>query len=215
MTDPHTPIQSSFGATDVEVLARSCAFDGFFKLEQLQLRHRLFDGGWSAPLTRELFVRDPAVCVLPYDPERDSVLLIEQFRIGALDDPRSPWLLELVAGIVEPGESVADVAHREADEEAGATLTALEPICQYHASPGGSTESIHLLCGRVDSDGLGGVHGLADEGEDIRALVMPRSQAYAAVVDGVINNAATLIALQWLELNHQRLRRQWLASEAS
>ncbi|MEH6650786.1 MAG: NUDIX domain-containing protein [Motiliproteus sp.] len=196
----------AFDQTDVELLQRERAFDGFFKLDRLQLRHALFDGGWSEPITRELFVRDDAVCVLPYDPGADAVLLIEQFRVGALDDQRSPWLLELVAGIVEPGETPADVAHREADEEAGAKLLALEPICHYHVSPGGSNETIHLLCGLIDSRGLGGHYGLAHEGEDIRAMVVSREQAYRAVTDGTINNAATIMALQWLQLNHLRLQ---------
>lgn len=196
----------AFDQGSVELLQRERAFDGFFKLDRLQLRHALFDGGWSEPITRELFVRDDAVCVLPYDPGADTVLLIEQFRVGALEDQRSPWLLELVAGIVEPGETPADVAHREADEEAGAKLLALASICSYHVSPGGSKEMIHLLCGLIDSCELGGHYGLAHEGEDIRAMVVSREQAYQAVCDGVINNAATIMALQWLQLNHQRLQ---------
>lgn len=169
----------------------------------------MFDGGWSNPLTRELFIRDDAVCLLPYDPVRDQVLLIEQFRIGALQDARSPWLLELVAGIVEPGETVEQVAQREAQEEAGLAVQRLEPICCYHVSPGGSQEQIHLLCGQIDSYNQGGIFGLADEGEDIRALVVSREAAFAAVTEGRINNAATLIALQWLQLNHQRLKQTW------
>jgi len=200
----------TYSLSDVELLKRERAFDVFFKLDRLQLRHRCFDGSWTETLQRELFIRDDAVCVLPYDPLTDSLLLIEQFRVGALLDERSPWLFELVAGIVEPGESIADVAHREADEEAGAQLLALEPICRYHVSPGGSQEATHLLCGLINSKGLGGLHGLAHEGEDIRATVMPRTEAFAAVVEGTINNAGTIMALQWLELNHLKLREQWL-----
>lgn len=197
--------------SDVELLQRERAFDGFFKLDRLQLRHRRFDGSWTEPLLRELFIRDDAVCVLPYDPVTDSLLLIEQFRVGALLDERSPWLFELVAGIVEPGESVTDVAHREAEEEAGAQLLALESICHYHVSPGGSQEVIHLFCGLINAEGLGGLHGLAHEGEDIRATVMPRQQAYQALVEGQINNAGTIMALQWLELNYVKLQQQWHA----
>jgi ADP-ribose pyrophosphatase len=208
-------LSPTFNQADVEQLQRERVFDGFFKLDRLQLRHQLFGGGWSESIQRELFVRDDAVCVLPYDPATDRVLLIEQFRVGALDDTRSPWLLELVAGIIEPGETPDDVAHREADEEAGATLLALAPICQYHVSPGGSQETIHLFCGRIDSRGLGGIYGLAHEGEDIRAQVMPRQQAYQAVIDGAINNAATIMALQWLQLNHTRLGQQWLSADVA
>ncbi|MEH6822828.1 MAG: NUDIX domain-containing protein [Motiliproteus sp.] len=198
-----------FSRSDIELLQRERAFDGFFKLDRLRLRHRRFEGGWTEPLQRELFIRDDAVAVLPYDPVTDSLLLIEQFRVGALLDERSPWLLELVAGIVEPGESVTDVAYREAEEEAGAQILALESICKYHVSPGGSQEVIHLFCGLINAEGLGGLHGLAHEGEDIRAMVMPRQQAYQALVEGQINNAGTIMALQWLELNHLKLRQQW------
>ncbi|RDE24080.1 ADP-ribose diphosphatase [Motiliproteus coralliicola] len=199
----------TFSTEDIELLQTERVYDGFFKLDRVQLRHRLFDGGWSDPLTRELFVRDDAVCLLPYDPVRDQVLLIEQFRVGALQDPSSPWLLELVAGIVEPGETVEQVALREAEEEAGLSVQRLEPICCYHVSPGGSQEQIHLLCGQIDSRDQGGIFGLAHEGEDIRALVVSRKEAFAAVTEGRINNAATLIALQWLQMNHQRLQQLW------
>ncbi|MFT6914530.1 MAG: ADP-ribose pyrophosphatase [Motiliproteus sp.] len=201
--------KSTFSRDDVELLKRERVFDGFFKLDRVHLRHRRFEGGWSEPLVRELFIRDDAVCVLPYDPISDCVLLIEQFRVGALLDERSPWLFELVAGIVEPGESVTDVAHREMEEEAGAKLLALEPICRCHVSPGGSQEAIQLFCGLIQSEGLGGLHGLAHEGEDIRATVMSRQEAHQALLDGVINNAGTIMALQWLALNHRRLREQW------
>lgn len=182
----------------------------FFTLKRLRLRHALFEGGVSAELKRELFVRDDAVCALLYDPVRDAVVLLEQFRVGALHDAASPWLLELIAGIVEPGESVDQVAVREAQEEAGAVLEAIVPICTYHVSPGGSQERIHLLCARVDSEGLGGVHGLSEEGEDIRVLVVPRREAYDGVVCGRINNGPSIMALQWLELNHAALCRRWL-----
>ena len=144
----------TFTKTDMELLKRERVYDGFFKLDRLQLRHRLFDGGWSPPFSRELFVRDEVVCILPYDPVADTVLLIEQFRVGALDDDRSPWLMELIAGIVEPGETIEAVVHREADEEAGATLLALEPVCKTIVSPGGSQETAHIFCGRIDSRGL-------------------------------------------------------------
>lgn len=200
---------AQLGHSDVAVEQRESLYEGFFRMERLRLRHALFEGGQSSLLTRELFVRDDAVCVLLYDAARDAVVLIEQFRVGALDDAHSPWLLELVAGIVEPGESDAEVARREAREEAGAELGRLERICRYHVSPGGSREVIHLLCAEVDSQGLGGVHGLAQEGEDIRVLVVPREDAYQGVVDGRINNAPTIMALQWLQLNGARLRAEW------
>lgn len=204
--EPRVPC---FTHQDVDIIERVSVHQGFFELQRLRLRHRLFEGGWSEPLTRELFVRDDAVCVLLYDPDRDAVALIEQFRVGALEDVRSPWLLELVAGIVEPGESTEAVARREAREEAGATVLDWVPVFRYHVSPGGSQEQISLVCARVDASGLGGYHGVEDEGEDIRVLVMPRSEAFTALSDGRINNAHTMLALQWLELNWQRLCETW------
>lgn len=198
-----------FNTEDVELLERERAFDGFFKLDRIKLRHRCFAGGWTDTLHRELFIRDDAVAVLPYDPVADAVLLIEQFRIGTMQDPLGPWSLEPIAGIMEPGETVESVARREADEEAGLEIGQLEAICHYHVSPGGSQEIIHLLCGCIDSRDKGGFFGLAHEGEDIRALVLPRERAYQALQSGRINNAAAIISIQWLQLNHSRLQQQW------
>lgn len=194
---------------DVEVIAREACFSGFYKLDRLRLRHRQFAGGMGPTLTRELFVRHDAVCVLPYDPQRDCVVLIEQFRVGALDKSSNPWLLELVAGLIDKDEEPEEVARREAIEEANLQLTSLWPITQYYTSPGGSDERVHLFVGRCSSEGAGGVHGLAEEGEDIRVQVMPLEDALAAVRDGRIDNAASIIALQWLALNRDEVRGMW------
>ena len=195
----------AFDRNDVEVAARDVAFNGFFRIEKIRLRHRMFTGGWSGYFERELFERGEAVCVLLFDPQRDCVVLTEQFRIGALADEHSPWLLELVAGMVEPGESYAEVARRETEEEAGCSFNVLLPICNYWVSPGGTSERVQLYCALIDSEGVGGIHGLADENEDIRLARMSFSEAYAAVENGRINNAATIMALQWLHIHHLQL----------
>jgi len=194
---------------DVEVLQRETCFKGFYRLDRLHLRHRQFAGGMGPQLSRELFVRHDAVCVLPYDPQRDAVVLIEQFRVGAMDKSANPWLLELVAGLIDKDEQPEEVAHREAEEEADLQLTALWPITQYYPSPGGSDERVHLYVGRCSSEGVGGVHGLAEEGEDIRVHVWPLEDALQAVKDGRIDNAASIIALQWLALNRTEVRGLW------
>lgn len=194
---------------DVEVIERETCFSGFYKLDRLRLRHRQFAGGMGPALSRELFVRHDAVCVLPYDPQRDCVVLIEQFRIGALDKSANPWLLELVAGLIDKDEQPEEVARREALEEANLALTSLWPITQYYPSPGGSDERVHLYVGRCDSNGAGGVYGLAEEGEDIRVHVWPLEDALAAINDGRIDNAASIIALQWLALNRIEVRGLW------
>lgn len=204
-------MQNRFKATaeDVEVLSREHCFKGFYRLDRLRLRHRQFAGDMGPVLSRELFVRPDAVCVLPYDPIRDEVVLIEQFRVGALGKDANPWLLELVAGLIDKDEQPEEVAHREAQEEADLLLGPLWPVTRYFPSPGGSDEFVHLYIGRCDSQGAGGVHGLAEEGEDIRVHVLPFSEAWQAVSDGVINNAASIIAIQWLALHRDEVRQQW------
>jgi len=194
---------------DVQVLERETCFSGFYKLERLRLRHRQFDGDMGPELNRELFVRHDAVCVLPYDPQRDCVVLIEQFRVGALSKSANPWLLELVAGLIDKDEQPEEVARREALEEANLPLSSLWPITQYYPSPGGSSERVHLFIGRCDSEGAGGVYGLAEEGEDICVHVWPLEDALDAVKDGRIDNAASIIALQWLALNRVEVRGLW------
>jgi len=194
---------------DVEVVEREACFRGFYQLDRLHLRHRLFAGDMGKLISRELFVRHDAVCVLPYDPQRDCVVLIEQFRVGALDKSLNPWLIELVAGLIDKDEQPEEVARREAVEEAGLELAELWPLTQYYPSPGGSDERVHLYVGRCDSRGAGGVHGLEEEGEDIRVLVWSLDEALAALDDGRIDNAASIIALQWLALNRDKLRERW------
>lgn len=202
-------IKQQFEASDVKALSKDRVFDGFFKIDRYRLSHRLFKGGWSEELQRELFVREDATCVLPYDPVTDQVVLLEQFRIGALDHHQSPWLLELVAGINDEGETPETVARREGLEEAGIELGELKPICQYLVSPGGTNEKIHLYCGQVDASTAHGVHGLEHEGEDIKVHVVQAREAFEYVASGKINNAASIIALQWLQLNHDILREYW------
>ena len=199
---------ADFDRDDVEIIDSRSAWRGFFEIRALTLRHRLF-GGWGKPLTREVFVRGPAVGLLPYDAQRDEVLLVEQFRVGALEGGRSPWLTELVAGIIDTDESPEDVARREAQEEAGLSVLALEPVAEYFSSPGGSDEYFYLYCGQCALEAAGGLHGLADEGEDIRAAVYAADTAFAMLDRGDINNAHTVIALQWLHRHRARLQEQW------
>ena len=193
----------------VEIMEKTTPFEGYFRVDRYRLRHRKFDGGWTAPLAREIFERGHAAAVLLYDPARDAVVLIEQFRIGAYTAQLEPWLIETVAGIIEPGEDAEGVVRREAVEEAGCEITDLLPIGTYLMSPGGSSETIAFFCGRVDSAGAGGIHGLAHEGEDIRVVVLTSDQALARLEAGEIINANAVLPLQWLALNRERLRGIW------
>jgi len=189
---------------------RRTAYEGFFRIDRFRLRHRLFAGGWSPELSREVFLRHNAAGILLYDPIRDELVLIEQFRLAAHLAGFAAWQLEIVAGIIETGESTADVARREAREEAG--LPVIGDLVQIHrflTSPGGSTETVDLFCGRVDATDAGGIHGLADESEDIRVVVMSTAAALALVAEGRIENGFTLLALHWFAANREALRLKW------
>jgi len=200
-----------YGIKDVEILDTQVCHEGFLAIDRVVLRHRLYDGGWSSAFAREVMRRRPGVGVLLYDPERDKVLMVEQFRAGCLDNEAGPWMLELVAGIVEDRESPADVAVREAKEEADSTIDRLIPVCEYYNSPGGSSERISLYCARVDTRRARGIHGLRHEHEDIRTVVLDRLQAEEAVRNGRINNAMSIIAIQWLRLNLEEVKRTLLS----
>lgn len=186
---------------DVVIERIETGYQGFLTIHRYTVKHRLFQGGWSESLQRELLVHDHAVAVLCYDPKEDGVVVIEQFRIGALEAPTGPWLLELVAGLMKPNETPAQVAEREAMEEAGCPLKELIPICQYYSSPGFCNERVHLYLGIIDSTDIGGIHGLVSEHENILVRVVPRQLAMTWLAEGNIINAHTIIALQWLALN--------------
>jgi len=195
----------AFSANEVEIVKSETAFQGYFRVDRLTIRHATFAGD-SIEICREVFKRGNAVCVLLYDPHADKVVLVEQFRVGALA-AQSPWMLEVVAGIVEPGETAEDVARREAVEEAGLTLDQVQPIIRYLPSGGGCDEWIDLMYAEVDSSSAEGLHGLADEGEDIKVHVLSAQDAFDLVVSGAINSSPAIIGLQWLELNRSRLKR--------
>ncbi|MDH3995178.1 MAG: NUDIX domain-containing protein [Gammaproteobacteria bacterium] len=202
-------VELKFGAQDVRVLERQTAWSGHFAVSRLTLQHRRFAGGWSEPLVREIFERGDAVGVLPYDPVSDSLVMIEQFRPGAMRGDDSPWMLELIAGVVEAGESDADVVHREAREEAGCELSELVPVATVLPSAGACTEQVRLFCGRVSSAAIGGIHGLQEEGEDILVHSVPRAEALQMLAEDRIPNGHTLIALQWLYIHGESLRERW------
>lgn len=200
----------SYGSGDVEVETRETVFKGYFRMDALTLRHRRFDGSWTDGIRREMFERGDAVAVLPWHVESDKVILIEQFRPGAIRGDDSPWMLEAVAGVVEAGETDIDVAHREALEEAGCTMDALTPIVSYYPSPGACSEQIRLFVGRVVSAVVGEVKGVDTEHEDILVHSVARADAIALLDAGKINNGLTIIALHWLARHGDRLRAEWL-----
>jgi ADP-ribose pyrophosphatase len=192
-----------------EILDKEIVYQGFFRVEKYRLKHTLFGGGWSSEITRELFMRGSCVAVLLYDPQADKVVLIEQFRTGAILNPQKAWLVEIVAGAIEEGESAEEVAYRESLEEAGCEIQQLMVINEFYTTPGGSSEWITLFCGKVDSAQVGGIHGLDHEDEDILVRAVDFDQAYLMLENGGIESAIPIIAIQWLALNRQKLRQNW------
>ena len=205
-----TGFSLQFSDSDVEVLKREEGYRGHFRIDRLSLRHRLFGGGWSRTMTREVFERGDAVAVLPWDLNADSLILVEQFRPGAIRQEDSPWMLELIAGVVEPGEADAEVAHREAMEEAGCELDRLHPIATFYPSAGACSEQIRAFVGRVVTAGVGEVSGLAEEHSYLLVHALSREEAFRLLDSYRINNGHTLIALQWLARHGDALRQEWL-----
>jgi len=188
-----------------KIINHTTPFKRFFQIDLYEFQHELFSGGWSDIVSREIFERGQAVAVLLHDPDADTLLLIEQFRPGAIRDEQGPWMLEIVAGMVEAGESKEDVARRESLEEAGCEVNDLEFIMDYYPSAGGSTELISLYYAAVDLSNITtGTHGLDDEHEDIRTSVVARETVMQWLAAGKIKASLAIIALQWLALREYR-----------
>lgn len=200
---------SQFSHQDVEIKDVEDVYQGFFKMQRYTLRHRLYQGGWSNWIQREMMDRGHAAGILLFDPKLDQVVLVEQFRIGAIETGASPWLLEIVAGMLDSGQPPLEVAVREAEEEAGLSVNRVFSCNSFLPGAGGLSERIHLYIGEVDSSQAGGVHGLDKENEDILVKVISREQAFEWVQQGIIDNAAAVIAIQWLQLNLQKVHQQW------
>jgi len=202
--------QTQMTSQDVQIVESQLLYQGHLTLLKYHLKYRLFAGGWSETVIREVFQAHGAAGVLLFDPNRDEIVLVEEFRLGALEDKNSPWLLELVMGVIEKGESVQEVARREAQEEAGCNIIDLIPICEYWTSPGISTGRFTLFCGRIDASTAGGIFGLTHEHEDIRAHVFSKQAVYDMLKSGEIKNAATIIAIQWLQLHELEVKEKWV-----
>lgn len=204
---------------DVTIVKRETVFDEYFQMTRYHLRHRKFDGGWSRELSREIFQRGAVTAVLPYDAKRDKLVLIEQFRTGAWAAMESdtvfpmatstPWLIEVVAGVTGEGETPEEVARRELEEEAGCKALHMQHIVTCHLSAGAVNEPLTLFCANVDSSGIGGIHGLDEEDEDIRVFLVTPSEAKDMLDTGEILNATAIMALQWFALNYEALRQRW------
>lgn len=209
-------ISQSMLSEDVEVESKDSIYDGFCSVKKYEIRQKRFDGQWSETYDREFIEKPYAVAALLYDPKLDNVVLIEQLRVGAIDyaanhEMDTPWLIEIVAGIVDKKskESHKDIISREIFEETGLEAQALLHIYDYYTSPGYSTERIELFCARVDSTKAKKFAGLKEEHEDIKIHVVSTREAFLALRSGQISNAAAIIALQWLDLNMSIVNQQW------
>ncbi|MCK5296436.1 MAG: NUDIX domain-containing protein [Alphaproteobacteria bacterium] len=201
-TGPEKPV--------VEIVERKRICDSYFKMDEYHLRHTMYNGEMSGVFSREVMERGHAVTVLPYDPVLDTVVLIEQFRVGAYVADWHPWMLEVAAGIIDEGESVEDVAKREMIEETGCEILDLKHIHSFLVSSGCMSETIAAYCGRVDSTKAVQNAGLDEENEDIKVNVISANKAIEMLENQEILNSAAIISLQWFKMNHEKLRKEWL-----
>ncbi len=199
----------TFSSKDVEIISQQLIYEGFTSFSVVDLKFRRFKEGWSNVVTREVFKKKQAVGVLLFDPLTDEIILTEQFRVGTLEDKSSPWQVEVVAGIIEPSLTPEDTVHKEVLEETTLSLMALEPIVKYWLSPGSSNEFFYLYCGCVNSKNMPEYCGLQEEDEDIRLTKIKAKIAFEQIYSDVMNNAATIISLQWMQNNHARLSKKW------
>ena len=192
------------------ILSSETRFQGFLRLDAVELTHETFAGGDDLRIHRECLDRKHAVGVLAFDPLRDELVMIEQFRIGpALNGDADPWQLEIIAGYTEPGESAEEVIHREALEEANIEIQDPVAIHEYYSSPGSSTETIKVYAAKTDTSSAGGVHGLDTEGEDIKVHVLKTAEAFELLDQGKVRSAMPIIALQWFRANRASLVSRW------
>ena len=195
---------------DWKIHQKQSAYDGHFKVTKLELSHEMYSGATTPLLKRELVERNDAVAMVAYDPVTDELVMIEQFRVGAINEEQ-PWLIEIVAGLIEPGESPEDVTLRESKEEIGCTPSELIEVGGFYTSPGGNSEWIHLYIGKISVEELAETGGLKHEGEDIKITIVPASDAPYMLSTGEVRSAIAIIGLQWFVMNRENVRQQWLS----
>lgn len=180
---------------EYSIISKKSLYQGFFSMQILEVEHERFDGGKQTVL-RENMERGDAAAILLFDPHTDQVLLLEQFRIGPVLRRDNPWLIEIVAGIIDTGESIEQTIIREAREEAGFAPYQTTWLGRYYTTPGACSERIDLFLGLVDSSSpVGDGGGVAHEQEDIRSFWVPRNEALQMLADGRIASGAPMLAL--------------------
>ncbi|WP_342075667.1 NUDIX domain-containing protein [Yoonia sp. SS1-5] len=193
---------------DARIVAAHPPQGSFFRFQGVDVTHRRFDGTRSHVMVRETFLGCDAALVLPYDPARDRVLLVEQVRMGPLarHDP-NPWMLEPVAGMIDARETPQDAALREAKEEANLDIRRLEPAADFYASPGESSSYFYCFVGLCDLPDDKRYHGgLADEHEDLRLHPLDFADAMGLAASGEVATGPLQMLLYWLAYHRDRLR---------
>ena len=189
----------SYISEDVEITSREYVFRGFIQVEKVSLRHRLFNQSEYTPvIQRELIHRPEAAGVLLYNDQKQQFALIEQFRVGALDDPHSPWQLEIIAGVLDGDETPENCIRRESLEESGCSVQDLQHLFSFYPSAGACSELFHLYVSETDLPAVGGVFGVDNEGENIQLHLFNYSEIQTLLDSGRLRNAPVIMALQWL-----------------
>lgn len=196
---------ASYSASDVTIESREFLFRGFIQVEKVSFRHRLFNQpDYSAVIQRELIHRPEAAGVLLYNDQQQRFALIEQFRVGALNDSESAWQLEVIAGVLDGDEAPEDCIRRESLEESGCEVQQLQHLFSFYPSAGACSEFFHLYAAEVELPKMGGIFGMPDEGENIQLHLFDYSELGTLLKNGRLRNAPVIMALQWLAQHLQQ-----------
>ena len=192
--------QATYNSDEVKIQSREYLFRGFIQVEKVSLQHRLFNQTEYTPiLQRELIHRPEAAGVLIYDDAQQKFALIEQFRVGAMDDSDSAWQLEIIAGVLDGDESPESCIRRESLEESGCEIDELEHLFSFYPSAGACSELFHLYSAQAHLPEQGGVFGMPDEGENIQLHLIDYSEVTHLLSNGRLRNAPVIMALQGLQ----------------
>ncbi|MBP7926948.1 MAG: NUDIX domain-containing protein [Acinetobacter sp.] len=196
---------ASYSASDVTIESREFLFRGFIQVEKVSFRHRLFNQpDYSPVIQRELIHRPEAAGVLLYNDQQQRFALIEQFRVGALNDSESAWQLEVIAGVLDGDEAPEDCIRRESLEESGCEVQQLQHLFSFYPSAGACSEFFHLYAAEVELPKMGGIFGMPDEGENIQLHLFDYSELGTLLRNGRLRNAPVIMALQWLAQHLQQ-----------
>ena len=196
---------ASYSASDVTIESREFLFRGFIQVEKVSFRHRLFNQpDYSPVIQRELIHRPEAAGVLLYNDQQQRFALIEQFRVGALNDSESAWQLEVIAGVLDGDEAPEDCIRRESLEESGCEVQQLQHLFSFYPSAGACSEFFHLYAAEVELPKMGGIFGMPDEGENIQLHLFDYSEVGTLLKNGRLRNAPVIMALQWLAQHLQQ-----------